>query len=148
LALRGHRIAGCLAVWDQRGFKQAVVRGYAPALRLARPLLNLAGPALGAPRLPRPGEPLRHAFLSHVAVDGDDPRVLVALVEEAMATAGSDLDHLVTGFSERDPLLGALIRAFPSRRYGSILYVVDWEDGRGAADTLDRRVPHPEVAIL
>lgn len=152
VALRGRRIAGCLALWDQRGFKQTVVRGYAPVVRLARlarPALGLLAPALGLPSLPCPGEALRHAFISHVAVDDDDPGVLVALVEAVRtAAARSDIDHLVACFADNDPLLGALAGTYPTRRYGSILYAVHWDDGARAVDALEARIPHPEVAIL
>jgi len=149
VARLGGRIAGCAAVWDQRAFKQTVVRGYRPALRLVRPLLNVVPAWCGGVPLPAVGEPLPAAFLSHVAVDDDDPAVLSLLVEQALGLAAErGLSHLVTGFSERHPLAAALSNSFPSRTYTSLLYLVHWEDGTAAVDRLDDRVPHLEVAIL
>ena len=149
LARRDRRVVGCLARWDQRGFKQSVVQGYARSLGLLSPVINLARPWLAAPRLPRPGEQLRSAFVSHVAVDDDDPDLLVALLAAAYNDAvGGPLDCLLLGFARRNPLLRAVEASFQHRQYVSILYVVHWEDGAAAVDALDGRIPHLEAAIL
>ena len=149
LARRGGRAVACLALWDQRAFKQTVVRRYGPRTRLLRPLLNAAAPLLGIPALPRCGEPLRSAFASHAAADADAGDALVALVAAALGSAAArGLDSLAIGFAERDPLGRAVAAAFPCRRYASILYTVHWEDGAEAVARLGGRIPHPEVAIL
>lgn len=149
VARRGGAIAGCLALWDQRSFKQTVVRRYGPRTRLLRPLLSLASPLLGTPALPPCGQPMRTAFLSHVAVDGDDGAILGTLLAAALQEAArTDLDSLALGFAERDPLGRAVTAGFACRRYASVLYTVHWEDGAAAVARLDGRIPHPEVAIL
>jgi len=149
VARRSGRVVGCLALWDQRCFKQTVVKGYGARLRLARPMVNAVGPWFGVPKLPAPGGAVRNAFLSHVAVDDDDPDVLVSLVAEAMASPrASNVAYLVTGFAERDPLLRAITGTFACRRYSSLVYLVHWEDGADAVAALDGRIPHLEVAIL
>ncbi len=149
LVRRQGRVTGCLALWDQRGFKQTIVRGYGRRLRLARPLVNRLAPWLGVPRLPPPGGEVRSAFVSHVAVDEDDPGTLLALLESARdGAAERGLDYLILGFARRNPLLAVVRRAFPHREYASMLYLVHWEDGTGAAAAMDDRVPHLEVAIL
>lgn len=149
VARRAGRVAGCLARWDQRSFKQTVVKGYGARLRLARPAVNAVGPWFGMPKLPAPGGVLHSVFLSHVAVDDDDPEVLVSLVAGAMAACrASDIACLVMGFAEQDPLLRAVTDAFTCQRYASLIYLVHWEDGAGAVAALDGRIPHPEVAIL
>jgi ribosomal protein S18 acetylase RimI-like enzyme len=146
VALAGGEVVGCLALWDQSGFKQVVVRGYAPRLARRRPWINLVSPLLGTPRLPAPGEILPHAYLSHVAVDGDDPGLFQALVEEAYAEARArGLVYLVTGFASRHPWLPWLAKRFRPREYASALYTVHWEDG---GEALDGRMPHVEVALL
>ncbi len=67
----GGAIRACAALWDQSAQRQLVVAGYAPWLRRTRPVINLASRLTGSPRLPAPGEPLRAAYLSLVAVDDD-----------------------------------------------------------------------------
>ena len=145
----GGRVTGCLAVWDQSRFKQTVVRGYHPWLGRARPLVNALRPWLRQPRLPPPGGALRSAFVSHLAVDGDDPDTALALLRGAVSEARArGLDHLVLGLAARHPLCAAVERAFPHREYRSVLYQVYWEDDRERIPALDDRVPHPEVATL
>lgn len=146
VAISGGEIVGCLALWDQSGFKQVVVRGYAPRLARWRPWLNRLSPLLGTPRLPEPGQILPHAHLSHVAVDGDDPQVFQALVEAAYAEARiRGYIYVVIGFASRHPWLPWLKKRFRLREYTSMLYTVHWEEG---GEPLDRRIPHVEVALL
>lgn len=148
LAVRGGRLVGCAAVWDQRAFKQTVVRGYAPALAAVRPLLSWAGPLLGLPRLPPVGEPLAAAFLAHVAVEGDDEAVLDALLDSALADARArGVDLLLLALAADHPLL-AVARRRAHRPYRSRLYAVHGPDGAAAAAALDGRWLGPEVATL
>jgi hypothetical protein len=149
LARRDGKIVGCLARWDQRSFKQAVVRGYDRRLRLLRPLINLASPWLRVPRLPPSGGELRNAFISHVAVDGDNPEVLLTLLTSAYNdSVGGTFDYLILGFAQRSLPLELVKRTFPHREYLSLLYLVYWEDGAEAAGQVDARIPHLEVATL
>ncbi len=139
---------GCLALWDQRSFKQTVIRGYAPKLRRTRPVFNLVAPFIGRPRLPGPGARLESAFLSHLAVD-DDGESLVALIAAACERAlRRGIDYVMLGMAMRHPLAAVVRKRFPCHEYVSMIYVVFWEDGKQAADALDGRLPHPEVAIL
>jgi hypothetical protein len=142
-------IRACLALWDQRGFKQSVVRGYGQSLGRIRALYNLAAPVMRRPRLPPPGAGLNHAFLSHLAVSPDDSEAALALVRSACLEAGRrGIDYVLVGLAERNPLCRVLAGRFPCHRYTSIMYVVYWEDGKKAAEMIDGRLPHPELAIL
>jgi len=149
LARRGSRVVGCAACWDQRAFKQVVVRGYCARLRLARPLWNLFAPVSGAPRLPPVGAAVAFAYLSHLAVDDDDPRVFEALVDTALgAAARRGLEHLTLGLAERNPLAATARAQFTSRLYRSRAYLVHWSEGEAAARAVDARPLHLEAAIL
>jgi hypothetical protein len=141
------RVAGCLAVWDQSAFKQVVVQGYAPRLARWRSWINCLAPLLGTPRLPDPGSPLPHAYLSHVAVDGDDLHLFQALIESACAAAhAAGHAYLILGLAAHHPWLPWLRRRFRAREYPSALHTVSWGDGAGPA--LDDRLPHVEAALL
>jgi hypothetical protein len=145
VAIAGGRVAGCAATWDQRAFKQVIVRGYSQRLARWRSVVNLAGPWVGVPPLPAAGRPLEFVYLSHVAVDDDRPDVTAALISEARRRLPSGVSYMVTAFAEGSPMLRAAGRY---RTYRSLLYLACWPDGQHVVESLDARLPHPEVAIL
>jgi hypothetical protein len=149
LAFDGGNLRGMAALWDQTSFKQVVVRGYAPALARWRRWINRGAWLVGAPSLPEPGTALPHAYLSHVAVDGDDTTVfeglLCVILHEARRRRYS---YVVAGFAERHPFLAVVRRRCRAREYASLLHVVHGEEGARAASRLDGRMPHVEVALL
>jgi len=143
------RVAAAATLWDQRVFKQTVIRGYAPWLTLARPALNLITRVTGGPRLPAVGKTLANAFVSHLAVAPDKPEALNALIAELRAVAAvRDLELLTLGFAANDPRLATIRGKFRCREYRSRIYVVRWPNLGGSASELDGRVLAPEVALL
>lgn len=149
LAFAGRELVGCVALWDQEGFKQTVIQGYGPPLNLLRPGLNLVAPWLGLPRLPRPGARLRHAYLSHLAVQEEDVAIARALLlTAANRSRVSHYAYLTLGLGERHPLVPLVARTFRHLTYRSVMYVVHWPDGRGAAEALDDRPAQLELATL
>jgi len=146
---RGGRIKGCAALWDQRAFKQWVIRGYRPGLRRARPLLNLAARLYGGLQLPPVGTTLAQALVSHVAGDADDTDSLVEAIDQlGIAAMRGKIKFLALGFAANDPRLAVARRKFPCREYRSRLYAVRWEEMGGSAADLDPRVLQPELALL
>ncbi|UCC31064.1 MAG: hypothetical protein JSU86_02070 [Phycisphaerales bacterium] len=149
LALRGTHVAGCLAIWDQRAFKQTVVHAYATPLRWLRPFVNMTAPLLGVPRLPPPHQSMDFAFASHIALDDDDPRILTELLSAARRDLRvADMECVVLGFTAGNPLLAEMRRRLPHRAYESQLYLVNWGSDRDVLSALDKRVSHVEVALL
>jgi hypothetical protein len=146
VATRGGSIVGCAALWDQRSFKQIVVRGYSPGLRRARRILNLVAPLTGVPSLPAPGQQLRFAFVSHLALEHDDLEVGLQLIKEATRRAGiAELDYIALGLSGRSALAAAVSRRFRHRSYRTTLYAASWP---GSETRIDNRPAQPEIAIL
>jgi hypothetical protein len=141
------RIIACAAHWDQRSYKQVVIRGYSPLIARTRPALNLAFALMGRPHLPAVGHQLPLAYISHLAVDDEQPELALALIDELRCrSADSGLEALAIGFAAKHSLLGCIERRYPTRTYKSCLYRVDWP---GAPEIkLDDRVPHVEVATL
>jgi hypothetical protein len=132
-------------VWDPRAFKQTRIHGYAPRVARLRPILNPLLRLRGVPPLPRAGSTLAAAFLSHVAVDGDDPATFLALLDDARAAARArGIEWLATAFVDGHPLLASLLRAARPRTYRTVLYALCW--------TPDARTPegalHAEAAVL
>lgn len=148
VALRGSRVVAVLAGWDQRGFKQTRVAGYAGALRVVRPLWNLGAPALGLPRFPPAGDRLHAFYVTFVAVDGDDPRLFAALLQRCYNDAvGRGYAYVLVGVHARDPLAAALA-AHRRTPFQGRLFGVHFEDGAEAFGRLDGRVPHVELSLL
>jgi len=149
LLVRGGALRASLALWDQRKFKQSIIRGYGGRFARWRAAYNVVAPLLRRPPLPPPGARLESAFLSHVNVEPDDADAVVALVAAACREASTrGLDYVMLGLDEADPLAAVLGARFPTHRYVSRVYVVYWEDGAQAASEVDGRMLHPEVAIL
>lgn len=137
----------CAALWDQRSFKQTVIRGYAAPLAWARPWINFAARLLRRPGLPAVGAVLAHAAVSHLAVPADQPEKLADLVRSLFPIARSKgIEWLTLGFAAADPRRAALRNRFAAREYHSRLYHVRWPDLPGEAP--DGRLPFPEVALL
>ena len=149
LARSGDRIVGVTATWDQQRYKQTRVAGYAPAMCLARPWLNLGLRLAGCRPLPRPGALLPCCYTAFTCVSAQDPEVFAALLEQIHARQRHSPYHsVIVGLHERDPLRQAL-RRFRVVNYGSRLYLACWDDGRLFCDGLDpTRVPHVEPAML
>ncbi|MBI5508541.1 MAG: hypothetical protein HY903_07295 [Deltaproteobacteria bacterium] len=149
VATRGGRVVGSVAVWDQQAFKQTRIHGYSGTMRWLRHGWNLAAPLWRRPPLPEPGQLLPHAFLSHIAVEDQDPALFVALAKTALAAVHDRRYAYVTfTLSEHSPLLVAARRCFRSMAYDSILYLVHVGDGADAVAGVDSRPAHLEAAIL
>jgi hypothetical protein len=145
----GGEIAATGVLWDQRSFKQTVIRGYDSRVALARPLLNGLSPLTKHPRLPRIGETLAGVFISHMASLPDKPAALIDLVRGLSGVASERrLEFLTLGFAAQDPRLGMIRENLRCREYRSRIYVVHWRGLGGSAAELDDRVLAPEVSLL
>ena len=146
---RGPGIAACVALWDQNGFKQTMICGYAGWLRWARRLVNLAAPLLAMPHLPAAGRCLRQIYLSLLAVEQNDEELFRALIDAALAEAHRrGFGLALVGLAKRHPLALVLRRSYRPREYQTLLHLVDWSKAREAAALPDARLPHVEIAVL
>jgi len=135
---RVHGVPGAsVARWDQRTFKQAVVRGYSPLLRHMR----------WVSRLPRSGAPVPMAYLTSFRVDDDDARLCSALLDEALAAAKQETDcrWLTLALPLRHPMTSLVLRRYRPHVYESILYAVH---SRSTVVPLDGRMAQVEVSLL
>ena len=141
---------GVLAIWDQRAHKQTVVRGYAPLLRLARPFVNPFLSMAGMPALPAPGETLRVATLSFIAIPPPGQAdILPRLIRAARAQAARrGLKILLMGWAADNPMAALVKRRFRHLRYRSRLYLVRPAHVGGDHDIPRHRPIHQEVCFL
>jgi hypothetical protein len=128
-------------LWDQRSFRQSVVREYPAWIGL------LASIARGIPpfRIPAVDRPMALGVVSFASAGKEEIVPLIRCAQGRGHERG--LDWIALGFSDTDPRIPLLISAFNCRRYRSTLYRVSWpEDPPGMA--LDDRIVAPEVALL
>jgi hypothetical protein len=148
IARRSGKIAGVAALWDQSAYKQAVVRGYSGWLGRAAPFYNRLAPWLGRAPLPRPGEAIRCAYVSLIAVANDDAEVFRALLRELCNLASArGLSYMMVGLDCRDPLL-PVASEYSHIAYPSTLYLAEWPPGEGLYERLDRRPVYVDIATL
>jgi len=143
----GREIEACGALWDQRPFKQVVVRGYSAMLAKVRPVLNNFSRLTRQPRLPAIGETLSIAFASHLACK-TDASLLHLIQQLAISACRRGIELLTLGFVSNDPRLELIQQNLRCHEYRSRLYVVHWPGIGGTASELDNRVLAPEVALL
>lgn len=141
-------LVACAALWDQRNFRQTVLRGYSRRLGLARPLINALAAMGGTAGLPPVNTPLAHGFLSPLAVVPGREHLLPNVIALALARARArGLDFLTLGCPSEDPTMKPLRETFRCRDYRSRLYQVSWPE-TGSVIALDKRSLAPEVALL
>jgi len=149
LALDGKTVVGCLAAWDQCGFKQTIVRGYTGLIDRWRKLINLGSHIGGWPFLPPPHAPFRYCFASHLAIDHDNPHVFAALLRSVYNHATAEgYDYFMVGLSEANRLLPVVTKSYRNITYTSQLFLVYWENADKNFIQFDSRPPHPEIALL
>lgn len=145
LLRRAGAIAGCAGIWDQRGFRQVVVRGAPRGLAGLRPLANCIAPLLRLPALPRLGAVIPQGFLSPFLLADDADRAgFSALLRGALATARAlGLGVLTMGLAWDHPWRAWVKHAVP---YRTRLFLAHWGPDRLglSAGTL----PMPEVSLL
>jgi len=104
---RKGRIAGFMALWDQRSLKTTHILQYSPRLAAFRIAFNIAAPLHGAPPLPSTGGVLRGVQAFHTCAES--AAVLRALVADARRRlAGRDYAYLALGLDRSDPMQDAL----------------------------------------
>jgi hypothetical protein len=145
---RGSQVVGTVARWNQRRFKQSVVRGYDAEWANVRPYVNFIARFGLAPRLPDIGEQVRHAYASHLAVDHDDPQIgaaLLAAVYNDAVQAGDD--YLMVGMDTDHPFT-RLARRYRRVVYATQLFLAAWGEEVALTHTLDGRQVGAEIAVL
>lgn len=143
----GARLRGCVAIWDQRAFKQIVARGYRFPLNALLGGYNLYARLTGRITLPRPGNELQQAFLSFLALDTQARDSVDEIVREALTICRRKGARVGTlGLSAANPLAGRLRNCLHASVYRSCIETVHWPDR--SAPVLDGRPPQPEIAFL
>lgn len=148
VAYDNNAIIGVIGAWDQTAFKQIVTDKYNNLVRYTYPLYNMWAHMRGTPPLPRAGETLRCLYICMVAIKNNNTDILRVLLNQCMIDMHSrQINYCLIGFHEKDPLMNALA-SIKKIALKSRLFVVYWEDGEKAVESLDSRIPYLELAVL
>jgi hypothetical protein len=141
-------LVACAGLWDQRSFRQTVLRGFSRRMAAVRPFINLAAAVAGGAGVPAAGSTLAQGFLSPLAIASGCDEMLLPLLSTSLSVARNrGLSFLTLGFAATAPSLAILRRHFRGREYRSRLYRVSLP-GCGVDAALDGRAVMPEVALL
>lgn len=142
----GDRIAGCLAVWDQRAFKQIVVHDLTPSLRQMRWCINAVSKVTGHPAIPPPNSELPMVYASHMAFDEHDLPTITALLDAArMIACNANAKLLSFGLPASHALVSRIQKRYRAWTSRSIIYAVA---ASVSAVSLDHRPLWMEIAVL
>jgi len=141
------RIAGFVALWDQRLLKQLRVLGYSRRLSVARTGINALAHVAGTPRLPEAGSALPSLAALHLCVPHSAPGVLRALLLHAHAMhRGTGRPFFTLALNRRDPLRTALRGMLAQPTY--VGAYVTTPAGRWQGHRLDGLPLHFESALV
>jgi len=145
-------IRACFAIWDQRQFKQTVVRGYRFPLNIMRLPCNLFSRLTGRVELPAIGDCIDYVFIAFLAVSKSmlsEYRGIIATALKLARHAGAEIAML--GLSANSPNLN-LLDTFHKQTYRSQVESVSWPNRYPTRDRPDLfsedAVIQPEIALL
>lgn len=145
LLKKNNKVTACAAIWDQRKFKQSIVKEYKHSIGILKPIINIALSLFRYPSMPAPNSVIPMAFLSHIAVDEDNEDDFKLLLDHAIKKAMyKGIEFLVVGFADNHPLRRVVQDDYSIREYLSRIYLVGNKDSL----TLENSPIHIEVATL
>jgi hypothetical protein len=148
LAMRGRRIVGTIAVWDQSAFRQTHVERYSAGLALLRPAYNALAGVLPLKRLPAPGARIPSVYLACLATENDEVNLFRFLLRAVHDVIRRGPWHFaVAGLHESDPRAAVLaeMRHIPA---AGRLFAVHFADQPLFIDSPAQRVPYLEAGCL
>lgn len=146
---QSHMPVGCIAVWDQRSFKQVYVHGYDKTLKYFRPVLNLVRRWTRYPYFPAVGSQFSHAYLSHLAIDEGHEKALLPLVQTAInENLNQGFHYLSLGILQNSKWSEFIQQEYRPYTLRSIVYLAYWAEDEKNIDHLPDTNAHIEIAIL
>ncbi|MET0004841.1 MAG: hypothetical protein ABW087_14585 [Candidatus Thiodiazotropha sp.] len=144
---RDGRIEACIALWDQRPFKQLVVQGYRSPLNYLRGLYNIFAYLSTRPLLPGAHSILESLYLSFFCCSKEFEEEATELVQEALYLASRRGAKIgLIGVAAGNPLLARLKKSFRPTIYKTCIESVSWRDEK--PPELNDAPIQPEIALL
>lgn len=148
VAYRGEQIVGCVAAWDQSGFRQTHVESYSGSLRTLRPFYNIAAHISSLHALPAPGEKVPYLYLSMIATEDNRKDIFAALLRTVYRDQrGRGYHFLIAGLHEQDPL-SQVLEDYRSIDAGGTLYLIYYPEDADYVSKLDDRTFYIDMATV
>ncbi|MDR2133166.1 MAG: GNAT family N-acetyltransferase [Clostridiales Family XIII bacterium] len=142
---RSGDIVAAGALWDQRDFKQHIVKKYGGAYKTAAKF-NFLLRLLRYPPLPKANAVADFAYVGFFAVERDEPALIRAFLGEMAAIARSRCDTLCVG-ATADSETGRVLQGIKSVHFGSKLCLFDFKKD-GARPAPRKRPAYFECGLL
>jgi len=148
LAVRGERIVGTLAAWDQAAFRQTHVERYSARLALLRPFYNALAAVSPLRPLPAGGAQIPYLYLSCLVTENNNVAVFRFLLRAALEELRrGPWSFAVAGLHEADPL-AAVLEELRAERAAGRLFVVHYPEEPLGIERPAQRVPYLEAGCL
>lgn len=139
-------IEACLALWDQRAFKQSVIKGYKKPLKQLRPLYNLHATLTKRVLLPQPNSMLEQIYIAFFVCKRDE-LYLDILKEASQLAKTKKATSCILGLSCEHPKVTMLKKKLKANLYETDIEIVTLNpEQKIELDT--RFLVQPEVALL
>jgi len=148
LAVRGDRIVGTIAAWDQTAFRQTCVERYNKGLSMMRPIYNALSRFTAFKPLPPPGSRVPCFYLAFINIEGNDPALFRSLLRFVYNHRRKGRwSYFIAGLHETDPLSKVLLE-YRRIDVAGRLFVVHYPEDRSSYEQLDGRIPYVEIAMI
>ena len=148
IACRGEQVVGCVAAWDQSGFRQTHVERYSGGLRIARPFYNAAAYISSMKPLPKPGDEIPYLYLSLIATEDNRIDIFAALLRTVYRDQRRNNFHfIIAGLHEEDPL-SQVLDDYRSIDAGGSLYLIYYPEDARFVSQLDQRPFYVDMATV
>ncbi len=143
---RGGEVTGFAAAWDPHPLKQVRLLDLSTPLRMVRGLYNPLARAMRRAPLPRFGEHLRFAYVTHLCASrAQDVQALLARFDNELR--GTPFMYLDLALDVRDPHMQAL-RGIARSSLDFELFLITWEGGARATALPPDRPFFFEMALV
>jgi hypothetical protein len=139
-------IEACFALWDQREFKQSVIKSYKKPLNIIRPLYNVFAKLTKRLELPKENSMLEQIYIAFLATTNSE--LYLELIQEAASLAqDKGAKACVFGLSSKHPNLNFLKNALKANVYKTCIEMVSLQD-EVKIELNKNLLIQPEVALL
>jgi len=141
-------LMACAALWDQRAFKQSVIKGYRSPLKYLRVIYNIYANFTKRVTLPKKDQRIESVFISFFAYNDHNTAIKALYELSDLSKNINKVDSCILGVSSQNTILGLIKKEFKPSIYLTEIETVTLSSEDLATDMLDDLIVQPEVALL